>query len=56
MKIYNQTTEITSNFNEELFIKSLRSQLSDKIFKDLIQNENEAITIHITMELKKKDK
>lgn len=52
MKIYDQTTEISSEFNRKLFITSLNEQLSDKIFEELIKQEKDKIVINITMEIK----
>ena len=49
MKIYNQTTKVTSKFNEEMFIEGLNKQLGSEIFKHLIQNEKDGIEITVTM-------
>lgn len=51
MEILNQTHIVTSPFNEKLFITALKAELSDVIFKELINKEKEAIKLTITMEI-----
>ena len=52
-KILHQVYDISSPFNEDMFIEGLKSQLSSEIFKNLIdprgREQKDKITVEITM-------
>ena len=50
-EILKQEYRITNPFNVEMAIKALQSQLSDTVFKELINNEKEEIKLTFTIEV-----
>ncbi len=52
MNILNNKVLITSDFDFEMFLSSLKSQLSSEIFTQLIQQEKDGIELQILMEIK----
>lgn len=50
-RVYNQKRIIDSNFNNELFLVGLKSELGDVIFKELINDEKFGVKITITMDV-----
>ena len=51
MKILKQEYTITSPFDEKMAMEALQKQLSSVIFKELINNEKEAIKLTFLMEI-----
>ena len=51
MNILKQEYIVTNAFNEQMAIEALKAQLSSTIFKELIQNENDAIKLTFSMEI-----
>jgi len=51
MTILKQEYFVTNPFNEQLTIEALRAQLSNLIFKELINDEKEAIKITFLIEV-----
>lgn len=50
-KIFDQQTEVTSKFDETLFIEGLKAALGSQIFKHLINHEVSKLTITVTMHI-----
>ena len=55
-KVLNQTIDITSEFNKEMFIEAIRAQLGSKIFTELVQNENDGLRITVSLEVLKEER
>jgi hypothetical protein len=49
--ILKQEYKITNQFDEQMAIESLKSQLSSAIFKELINNEKQSITLTFTLDV-----
>lgn len=50
-QILKQEYKITNPFDEKMALEALRSQLSSVVFKELINNEKEAITLTFTLDV-----
>jgi len=55
MNILKQEYIVTNPFNEDLAIESLKKQLSSTIFRELINNEKEAIKLTFLIEVLEKE-
>lgn len=44
-EILKQQYELTNNFNNDAMFTSLQSQINDKVFKELINNEKHSLTV-----------
>jgi len=51
MKILKQEYTITNPFDEKMAIQALQKQLSSTIFKELINNEKEAVKLTFLIEV-----
>lgn len=54
-QILKQSYSVANGFDESLCINSLKSQLSDKIFKELINGEKHSLTLTFTIDVNEDD-
>jgi len=56
MTILKQEYIVTNPFDEKMAIEALEKQLSSTIFKELINNEKEAVKVTFSIEILEKSK